>query len=195
MDTGNEVPSLFQQIPAGVGVTNGPNGTNTARLPMRHISRCRRQCCKTHYLAVTNWSSTQPWRPAGLLASRPLGARCPRQQPDNKARPISAGGASAMDPAKCLEILGNRGSCSGMHGAHHHGHAAAGVLCFLKWQDCQVCFFRRLPQREASAPRAERAQTRLIAGSRQTMRGQNMGWPAYYLVTRQDNCMPFAVWD
>ncbi|CAM9251255.1 unnamed protein product [Ectocarpus fasciculatus] len=31
-----------------------------------------------------------------------------------------------MDPAKCLEILGNRGSCSGMHGAHHHGHAAAG---------------------------------------------------------------------
>ncbi|CAM9298432.1 unnamed protein product [Ectocarpus sp. 12 AP-2014] len=29
-----------------------------------------------------------------------------------------------MDPAKCLEILGNRGTCSGLHGAHHHGHAA-----------------------------------------------------------------------
>ncbi|CAM9891355.1 unnamed protein product [Ectocarpus sp. 6 AP-2014] len=29
-----------------------------------------------------------------------------------------------MDPAKCLEILGNRGMCSGLHGAHHHGHAA-----------------------------------------------------------------------
>lgn len=131
----------FQQ-----GVTSN---TGQVRLTVRGrlcAISCRRQCCKTHFWPL---QIGVPHTAAFCWT-----ARCSLPTAAAARRPISEGGASAMDPAKCLEILGNRGTCSGLHGAHHHGHAAGvlGHTFFFLWgRTVSFRFRRRLPQIPGSA--------------------------------------------
>lgn len=138
-------PPCSNRYQQATGVTHELNATNSARSPMRHLVAVAGVAIPNIGRYILNWSSTQYGvLQAALCLSEPAAAAKSQGRTH-----LSGGEASAMDPAKCLEILGNRGTCSGLHGTHHHGHAA-GVLSpqatttfLFGWQDCQLFVLRR----------------------------------------------------